>query len=258
MLKVCNLSSGYYKDETVIDNVNFTLENGEIGVLIGENGSGKSTIFKTILGFLKPKEGSIKIDDLDLINMSLNERAKNIAYVSQNIEMPPLTVYECVLLGRLPYYLLNPTKHDKDICNEVIKELNLEHLKNKNVLELSGGERQRVAIARAIAQEPKLLIFDEPTSNLDVVNEMLLHDVIMKIAKMKNLMILVSLHELNLAYDLGDKFIFVKDGTIISEGNKEIFNEDNIYKAFNKECMIIDIEGTKFIKFRRSSNEKEN
>jgi iron complex transport system ATP-binding protein len=257
MLKVSNLSSGYYKNETIIDNVNFTLNNGEIGILIGENGSGKTTIFKTILGFLKPKDGTIAIDDLDLINMSLNERAKNIAYVSQNIEMPPLSVYECVLLGRLPYYLLNPTKKDKEICNEVIKELNLEHLKNKNVLELSGGERQRVAIARAIAQEPKLLIFDEPTSNLDIVNEMLLHDVILKIAKEKNIMILVSLHELNLAYDLGDKFIFVKDGFVISEGNKEAFNENNIQNTFNKECMIIDIDGTKFIKFRRNKNEKE-
>ena len=257
MLKVSNLSSGYYKNETIIDNVNFTLDDGEVGVLIGENGSGKSTIFKTILGFLKPKEGSILINDLDLINMSLNERAKNIAYVSQNIEMPPLTVYECVLLGRLPYYLLNPTKMDKEICNSVIKELNLEHLKNKNVLELSGGERQRVAIARAIAQEPKLLIFDEPTSNLDIVNEMLLHNVIIKIAKEKNIMILVSLHELNLAYDLGDKFIFIKKGNIISSGNKEIFNEDNILKTFDKECMIIDIDGTKFIKFRSNKNEKE-
>ena len=257
MLKVSNLSSGYYKNETIIDNVNFTLDDGEVGVLIGENGSGKSTIFKTILGFLKPKEGSILINDLDLINMSLNERAKNIAYVSQNIEMPPLTVYECVLLGRLPYYLLNPTKMDKEICNSVIKELNLEHLKNKNVLELSGGERQRVAIARAIAQEPKLLIFDEPTSNLDIVNEMLLHNVIIKIAKEKNIMILVSLHELNLAYDLGDKFIFIKKWYIISSGNKEIFNEDNILKTFDKECMIIDIDGTKFIKFRSNKNEKE-
>lgn len=258
MLKVSHLSSGYYKNNNIIDDVNFTIDDGEIGVLIGENGSGKTTIFKTILGFIKPKNGSILIDDLNLVNMSLNERVKNIAYVSQNIEMPPLSVYECVLLGRLPYYLLNPTKKDRKICNEVIKELNLEHLKDKNVLELSGGERQRVAIARAIAQEPKLLIFDEPTSNLDIVNEMLLHDVIIKIAKKKNLMILVSLHELNLAYDLGDKFIFVKDGNIVSCGNKETFNEENIKKTFNKECTIIDFEETKIIKFRRDKNETED
>ena len=249
MIKVANLSSGYDKKNDIIKDISFTLDKGMIGVILGENGSGKSTLFKAILGLIKVKSGNILIDDKDIINVSNKERAKYIAYVSQNIIMPELSVYDVIMMGRIPYYNFSPTKYDKEKVLEVIKEFNLEKVKDKLAIELSGGQKQLVAIARAIAQEAKVIIFDEPTSNLDIKNEMLLHKEISKIAKEKNLTILISLHDINLAYDLGDKFIFLKDGVVIKEESKEEFNSDTIYKTFDKKCLIIKNDGKTYIKF---------
>ena len=249
MLKVENLTSGYLKKYDVINDISFNLDHGNVGVIIGENGSGKSTIFKTILGFIKPKCGSILVDDIDIVNLSSKKRARLVAYVSQNVYMPELTVFDVISMGLIPYYNFNLTKENKDEILEIIKEFNLEDIAYKNANELSGGEKQIVAIARAIAQKPKVLIFDEPTSNLDVVNEMLLQDKIIEISKKKNICILVSLHNLNLAYDIGDKFIFIKDGSVIASGDKEAFNEENLSKTFNKKCSIVRQGEDLYVKF---------
>ncbi len=249
MLKIENLTSGYSKKYDVINDISFELEEGKIGIIIGENGSGKSTIFKTILGFIKPKCGNVLIDGKDIINISNKERAKNVAYVSQNIVMPNLNVFDVIAMGRIPYYNFCFNEKEKEEVLNIIKDFELEDIAYKNTCNLSGGEKQIVAIARAVAQNAKVLIFDEPTSNLDIVNEMLLQKRIKDIASKRNVTILLSLHNLNLAYDLGDEFIFIKDGLIIEKGNKESFKEEILSKVFDKKCSIINFGGDTYVKF---------
>ncbi len=251
MLRVENLSFGYSKKNPTIKNVELSLDKGEVGVVLGPNGAGKSTLFKNILGLLKPQLGSVTIDGKDMINISSKERAKSIAYVSQNVEMPMLSVYETILTSRIPYYTFAPTKRDREIVFKTIRDFGLEHYMNKMATNLSGGEKQIVAIARAMAQEPKVIIFDEPTSNLDISRELLLQDRITKIAKENEVTVLMAVHDLNLAYDMGDKFFFIKDGEVVAQGGKEAFNEENILKTFNRECQIKEIDNQMYIKFVR-------
>ncbi len=249
MIKIDKLTSGYSKKYDVINDISFELEEGKIGVIIGENGSGKSTIFKTILGFVKPKDGHVFVDGKDIINISNKERAKYVAYVSQNIIMPNLSVFDVIAMGRIPYYNFCFNEKEKKEVLNIIKDFGLEDIAYKNTANLSGGEKQIVAIARAVAQNAKVLIFDEPTSNLDVVNEMLLQKRIKDIAEKRKVTILLSLHNLNLAYDLGDEFIFIKNGSIIEKGTKEVFKEEILYKTFDKKCSIVNFGGNTYVKF---------
>ena len=251
MLRVEDLTFGYSKKHPTIKNVAISLEKGEVGVVLGPNGAGKSTLFKNILGLLKPQFGNVTIDGKDMINISSKDRAKSIAYVSQNVEMPMLSVYETILTSRIPYYTFAPTKRDREIVFKTIRDFGLEHYMNKMATNLSGGEKQIVAIARAMAQEPKVIIFDEPTSNLDISRELLLQDRIAKIAKENEVTVLMAVHDLNLAYDMGDKFFFLKDGEIVAQGGKDAFNEENILKTFNRECQIKEIDNQIYIKFVR-------
>lgn len=244
MLEIKNITFRYNRRAPLIlDNINLTLEKGEIGILLGKNGSGKTTLFKNILGIEKPESGSISYDGKDLLRLSRRERAGYIAYVPQDIQFGDLTVYDTVLMGRMAYFGLRAGKEDEKITEEVLNDMGLTELASRNANELSGGERQKIAIARALVQEPKLLIFDEPTGNLDIANEQLILKEAKKVAKEKGIGILTSLHDLNQALDLGTKFFFIKEGKIVYLGGPEIVTKEVIKEIFNADVEIIEHDG---------------
>ena len=248
MLSIENLTFRYDRSGLpVLNGASLQLEQGQIGILLGKNGSGKTTLFKNILGINRPVSGRILFDGEDLLKMPRRERARRIAYVPQDIQFGALTVFDSILMGRVSYFGLIADHDDYVAVEKILRDMGLESYAQRNVDELSGGERQKIAIARAMAQEPKLMVFDEPTGNLDISNEHLIIREAKKLAREKNISILSSLHDLNQAMEFGDKFFFLKDGIVKYAGGQEIITEDVIYDIFGIRVKIVEIDHHKLI-----------
>jgi len=248
MLKVDNLHFRYSKHgNPVLNGASLQLKQGEIGILLGKNGSGKTTLFKNILGIEKPESGSMQFDGENLLKMNRRERARRIAYVPQDIHFGALSVFDSILMGRVSYFGLKASLDDYLAVEKIIGDMGLQSFAHRNVDELSGGERQKIAIARAMAQEPKLMVFDEPTGNLDIANEQLIIEEAKKLARQKNISILSSLHDLNQALYFGDKFFFLKNGVVKYAGGKEIVTETVIRDIFDIDVRIVEIDNQKVI-----------
>lgn len=248
MLKVQDLHFRYTKNgNPVLDGVSLELKQGEIGILLGKNGSGKTTLFKNLLGIEKPKRGTILFDGKNLLKMNRRERARRIAYVPQDIRFGELSVFDSILMGRVAYFGLKASHEDYLAVEKILDDMALTDFAHRNVEELSGGERQKIAIARAMAQEPKLMVFDEPTGNLDIANEHLIIEEARKLAREKNIAILSSLHDLNQALYFGDRFFLLKNGAVKYSGGKEIITEAVIKDIFDVEVKIVEINNEKVI-----------
>ena len=248
MLKVENLHFRYSRiGAPVLHGTSLELKQGEIGILLGKNGSGKTTLFKNILGIEKPESGVLQFNGENLLKMNRRERSRRIAYVPQDIHFGALSVFDSILMGRVSYFGLKASHDDYLAVEKIIEDMGLRSFAHRNVDELSGGERQKIAIARAMAQEPKLMVFDEPTGNLDIANEHLIMVEAKKLAKEKNISILSSLHDLNQALTFGDKFFFMKDGVVKYAGGKEIVTEAVIKDIFDIDVRIVEIENHKVI-----------
>lgn len=243
MLNIENLHFSYGGSTDVLRGADLELSQGEVGILLGKNGSGKTTLFKSLLGLVKPQKGSITFQGENLLKLNRLQRARRIGYVPQDIQFGALTVFDSVLMGRISYFGIRAGKEDYEAVEKLLADMGLLELAHRNVEELSGGERQKIAIARAMAQEPQMMVFDEPTGNLDIANEQLIIREAKKLAKEKNIAILASLHDLNQALALGDKFFFLKDGIVKYAGGREVFTPEVIKDIFDADVELLEKDG---------------
>ena len=187
-LEIKNLSFSY-KNKEILNNISFEVYSGTLLSILGANGAGKTTLIKCINGILNFKKGEVLIDEKNFSNKSLKEKSKIMSYVPQITSSfdIDLTVFDTVLLGRVPHKTFKFSEWDKQIALNNIKKLDLEKYLFSYVGELSGGEKQRVLIARALTQEPKILILDEPISNLDLKFQLETMKILKNLAKENNL-----------------------------------------------------------------------
>ena len=245
-LEVKNLGFSYPKNQAIKD-INFIALEGDIVAILGVNGVGKSTMLKCINNIHKASEGDILIDEKLIKEMKQNEIAKSIGYVSQQGQFIDGTVFENVLIGRKPFIKWNLKDKDLKEVNDAIKMVGLDELASRHIDKLSGGERQKVAICRVLAQKTPILMFDEPTSNLDMKNQIECLDVIEKIVKENNLIALISIHDLNLALRYANKFLMLKSGQVYSFGGIETINSKSIKDVYDIDVDVKQNENHTFI-----------
>lgn len=248
MVEVNNISFAYRRtSRNVLEDISFAIQKNQCIAILGNNGAGKSTLLKCIDRICPAKKGAVLVDSKNVFNMKKNVVAQNIAYVPQMNTSLNMTVFDLILLGRKPYIKWDATSKDRQIVFDIIQKMKLNDFALRNVSELSGGELQKVMLARALAQEPKLLLLDEPTSNLDPRNQHEVLQIIKKIANEHDTCLAIVIHDLNLAIRYCDRFIFLKDSRIFSYGGLEIITPENIEEVYRIHVHIIQYMGVPVI-----------
>lgn len=232
-----------YRDRRVLHNVTVSMEAGEIVCLLGPNGSGKTTLFKVVLGLL-PFQGELFIDARPFSAVSRRERACLLGYVPQ-IHIPPFpfTVHDVVLAGRTPCIgtFSAPSAKDRSLAEEMLHLLSIEHLSDRNYAALSGGERQLVLIARALAQSPRFLIMDEPTSHLDFGNQFRTIEIIRNLAR-KEMGVVFTTHVPDHAFMCATKVVALVNGRVAACGApREALTEAVLSKMYGIDVEVVAI-----------------
>jgi iron complex transport system ATP-binding protein len=236
-----------YRNKEVLTEIAFSISEGEVVAILGPNGVGKTTLLKCLNRILRPKGGAVHLDGEDLYRLDLMAIARRVGYVPQRVEAGRLTAFDAVLLGRRPHIGWDVTEKDLKIVDAVFGRLAMEHLRLAYIDEMSGGELQKVAIARSLVQEPKVLLLDEPTSNLDLKNQVDILSTIVQIVRQHNIAAVMTMHDLNLALRYADRFIFLKDGQVHVHGGHGVVTAEVIEEVYGLPVIIGEVAGMRCV-----------
>jgi iron complex transport system ATP-binding protein len=241
-LELSDVTAAYPGRPEVLYGINLRVEPGEMLALIGPNGAGKSTVLRVASGVLRPERGLATLDGRDVASLSSREVARRVAVVSQDGPLPTgLFVREMVELGRTPYarLFLGHTTKDRQAVNWAMDVTHVEGLADRLVDELSGGERQRVLLARALAQQPRLLLLDEPTANLDLQHQVAMLELVRGLTREQGLAVVAAVHDLQLAALYCDRVALLNLGQIVSQGAPEaVLTAPLLLEAFGQRVIL--------------------
>lgn len=243
-LEVSDLSCGYAPQKPIVQHANMRIASGEVCALLGPNGVGKTTLFKTLLHLLPPLGGRILIDGADTRNWEPRRTARIMAYVAQShIPTEPYRVRDIAMMGRMGQIGLfgQPSRRDHEIVEQALEDVGIRHLRDAAYTEISGGERQLLMIARALAQQPKLLVMDEPTANLDYGNAVLVMQCIRTLAE-KGLCVIFTTHQPDQAFQCGAKTAFLfRDGPMCFGTADQVITEQNLRRAYHADIRVLEV-----------------
>ena len=225
VISLSQLSVGYSSSHPVISDINLELKSGQLACLIGENGIGKSTLLKTLTGFLSKLNGSLLLDNRDIESFSQRELARQVSIVlTQKPDVQNLTIEEIIGLGRSPYtgFFGRLRAEDRKVVDDAIATMGIEKLRGRMIQTLSDGERQKVMIAKALAQETPVILLDEPTAFLDFPSKAETFQSLQRMAHERDKLILLSTHDLELAVRFSDSLLEVKAGTLKAVSAAEV------------------------------------
>ncbi len=225
-----------YGSRTVLRNISFDVRYGDLVVVLGPNGAGKTTLLRTIAKAISPKVGTVLLDGLDIAEMKANQLMKTLSVVPPSEGSPfSFTVQDIVAMGRIPHVppLAPLSQRDWQIVREAMEATDVWELRERLFTELSSGEQRRVLIAKALSQDPKILLLDEPTANLDLHYQIEIVELIQRLNKEKGITVIAVLHDLNLASMLGQRFILMSNGQIYAMGYaEEVLTAKNIQQVY--------------------------
>jgi len=236
-----------YGSESTLSDIGFEARQGDIVAILGPNGVGKTTFLKCINNIHAPSAGTVMVDGADVLSMNRDDVAKVMGYVPQGAVTSGSTVFESVLIGRKPHMGMGVSDRDIRIVSRIIDMLGLTRISEKKVNEISGGEYQMVQIARALAQQPKVLLLDEPTSNLDLRNQYSILHTLYHIVHENRMCAIMTNHDINQALRFCNRFILMKDGKVFAAGGVEIMTPDNIHEVYGIDVVVGEVDGYKVV-----------